>query len=97
VKRITYLSVAEVELTQAAEYYDEQQPGLGKDFLDAVRFSESAIQRNPELWAYYEKPIRSYRVQPFSYRLLYRELPDKIQIVAVMHTSRHPDYWKDRT
>ena len=95
-KRITFLSVAEKEQVEAAQYYDEQQPGLGRDFLDAMREGSAVIQRDPELWAYCEKPVRSYRVQPFPYRLLYRELPDRIQIVAVMHLSRQPGYWKDR-
>jgi toxin ParE1/3/4 len=96
VKRVTYLSVADEELAEAAQYYDEQQPGLAKDFLDAVRVAMAAIQRNPDLWAFYEKPIRAYRIQPFAYRLLYRELPDRIQIVAVAHVSRRPGYWKSR-
>ena len=95
-KRVTYLSVAETELAEATEYYDQQQPGLGQDFLDAVRRTEAAIQQNPELWAFHEKPLRGRRVQPFSYKLLYREFPDRIQIVAVMHFSRLPGYWRDR-
>jgi len=96
VKRVTYLSVAEAELAEAAQYYDEQQSGLGRDFLDAVRVATAAVQRNPELWAFYEKPVRAYRAQPFAYRLFYRELPDRIQIVAVAHVSRRPGYWKTR-
>ena len=95
-KRVTYLSVAEAELADAAEYYDEQQSGLGREFLDAVGRTEKSIQRNPELWAFHQKPIRGLRVSPFSYKLLYRELADRIQIVAVMHFSRHPRYWRDR-
>ena len=94
--RITYLSVAEIELIEAALYYNEQQSGLGKDFLDAVGEREKVIQRDPELWTFFEEPIRGCRVQPFPYRLLYRVLPDRIQIVAVMHLSTHPDYWKNR-
>jgi hypothetical protein len=96
VKRVTYLSVAEAELAEAAEYYDQQQSGLGRDFLDAVRRTEVRIQQNPELWVFHEKPLRGLRVQPFSYKLLYRELPDRIQIVAVMHFGRRPGYWKNR-
>jgi plasmid stabilization system protein ParE len=96
VKRVTYFSVAELEQAEAARFYDEQKPGLGRTFLDAVRAGIAAVQRNPEMWAFYEKPIRSYRLRPFPYRLLYRELADRIQIVAVMHLSRRPGYWKDR-
>jgi plasmid stabilization system protein ParE len=96
VKRITFLSVAEVELAEAAQYYEKQEHGLGKQFLDAVREASDAIQRQPETWPFYVTPIRGCRMQSFPYRLLYRELADRVQIVAVMHTSRRPGYWKDR-
>jgi hypothetical protein len=96
VKQISYLSVAEAELVEAAEYYDKQQPGLGRIFLDAVTRSEAAIRQNPERLAFYERPIRGCRVLPFPYRLLFRELSDRIQIICVMHLSRRPSYWKDR-
>ncbi|MBI5386613.1 MAG: type II toxin-antitoxin system RelE/ParE family toxin [Verrucomicrobia bacterium] len=95
-KRLTYLLIAETELTEAACFYDERQPGLGRRFLDAVREGKEQVRHHPDRWAFYEEPVRSYRLQTFPYRLLYRELPDRIQIVAVMHLSRHPDYWKDR-
>jgi plasmid stabilization system protein ParE len=96
VKRLTYLSIAEAELTDAALYYDQQQPGLGRAFADAVQEVASRLRQNPERWPFYEKPVRSCRVWPFPHRLLYRELPDRIQIVAVFHLSRRPGSWKTR-
>ena len=95
-KRLTYLSVAEIELTEAAQFYEKQENGLGKVFLDAVAEAGEKIRRNPEHWSFYGKPIRGYRVMPFPYRLLYRELPDRVQIVAVFHLSRRPESWKER-
>jgi len=96
VKRLTYLSVADMELVEAAQYYDAQQPGVGRAFLDAVREAGARIQQNPDRWPFCERPIRSCKVAPFPYRLLYRELPDRIQVVAVVHLSQRPGYWKDR-
>lgn len=93
-KRLTYLSVAETELAEAALYYDQQEPGLGRAFADAVTEVASRIQQNPERWAFYADPVRSCRIWPFPYRLLYRELPDRIQIVAIFHLSRRPGSWK---
>lgn len=95
-KPLKYLSVADLELVEAAEYYDAQQPGVGKAFLDTVREAGERIQQNPDRWPFYEKPVRSYRLLPFPYRLFYRDLPDRIQVVAVAHLSRRPGYWKDR-
>jgi toxin ParE1/3/4 len=96
VKRLTYLSVAEIELAEAALFYDEKAPGLGKIFLDAVTDAGERIRRNPELSSYYDKPLRGCRVPPFPYRLLYRVLPDRIQIISVFHLSRRPGSWKSR-
>jgi plasmid stabilization system protein ParE len=95
-KRLTYLSIAEIELAEAAQFYDERQPGLGRLFLDSVREAGERVRQNPEWWPILENPVRSCRVFPYPYRLLYRELPDRIQIVSVFHHSRQPDSWKDR-
>lgn len=95
-KRLTYLSIAEIELAEAAQFYDEKAPGLGRIFLDAVADAGEHIRRNPELSAYYDKPLRGCRVSAFPYRLLYRVLPDRIQIVSVFHLSRQPGAWRKR-
>ena len=95
-KRLTYLSIAEIELAEAADYYEAWQPGVGRAFLDAIRTAGERIQRAPETWAFLQQPVRSYRVSPFPYRLLYRDLPDRVQIIAVVHLSRKPGYWKKR-
>ena len=95
-KRLTYLSVAEAELAEAALYYDTREPGLGRMFVDAVCDVTADLQQNPGRWAFVEPPVRGCRVWPYPYRLLYRELPDRLQIIAVVHLSRRPGYWKDR-
>ncbi len=95
-KPLTYLLVAEMELTEAAQHYETQQSGVGRAFLDAARDAGERIRRNPERWSYYEKPVRGLKVGPFPYRLLYRELADVVQIVAVAHLGRRPGYWKER-
>ncbi|MBE0541497.1 MAG: type II toxin-antitoxin system RelE/ParE family toxin [Verrucomicrobia bacterium] len=95
-KRLTYLSIAEIELAEAAEFYDERQPGLGRLFLDAVRESGERICQHPEWWPVFERPVRGCRVAPFPYRLLYRELPNHIQIISIFHLSRRPQSWRDR-
>jgi len=43
-----------------------------------------------------EKPVRRARVPGFPYRLIYEELGDCIHVLAIMHDSREPGYWKSR-
>jgi toxin ParE1/3/4 len=96
VKHLFYLSPAEVELVEAAEYYDSEREGLGRVFLDAVRAAEQRVRRNPKMWASRLKAVRSCRVQRFPYRLHYVDERDRVVVVAVAHTSRRPGYWKNR-
>lgn len=95
-KRLTYLSVAEIEVAEAVNFYDERQPGMARLFLDALREAGEKIRRQPEWWPVVAEPVRGCRVYPFPYRLLYRELPDRIQVVSVYHASRCPGGWQER-
>src|SRR5437899_2732609 len=95
-KRVAYLSIADIEMTEAAQRYDSASEGLGRAFLDAIRATENRIQRNPQLWPFRAEPVRSCRVRRFPYRVHYVDEPDRILIVAVAHAKRDPDYWKER-
>jgi toxin ParE1/3/4 len=85
VKRVTFLTIAEIEMSAAATYYEKQKQGLGKQFLDSVSHAIDRVRKSPEMFRYFAKPVRSCRLGPFPYRLLYRELDDRIQIVAIFH------------
>lgn len=90
------MRAAEDELVDAAQYYESQRVGLGREFLDAVSDAEAMVQRNSETWAFYDAPVRSCRVMRFPYRLFYVERTECILIVAVGHLTRKPGYWKGR-
>jgi hypothetical protein len=49
-----------------------------------------------EWWPILEARVRECRIVPFPYRLPYRDLPDRIQIVAVLHFGQRPGSWRDR-
>jgi hypothetical protein len=40
--------------------------------------------------------LQRQRLNRFPYSLLYHHADDEIFVLAVMHHSRNPDYWKDR-
>ena len=87
---------ADVELTAAAKRYACVRPELARDFLRAFRAAKDAVGLQPDRFALLEKPVRRVRVSGFPYRIVYEELDDCVQVLAVMHDSREPDYWKSR-
>lgn len=87
---------AEAELSEAIQYYENVEPGLGQDFAVEVY---SAVQRAityPNAWMVLEGEVRRSLVRRFPYGVLYSEEGDGILIVAVMHLHRDPGYWKGR-
>jgi toxin ParE1/3/4 len=87
---------ANVELTAAAKRYACERPELAHAFLRAFRAAKDAIAIQPDRFSFLEKPVRRARISGFPYRIVYEELDDCVQVLAVMHDSREPGYWKNR-
>ena len=95
-KPIRFLRPAELELLDAAQYYELQATGLGGEFLDKIDAAVEDIRQNPERWPIVRADIRRRLVHRFPYALLYRVDPDEIIVQATMHLRRRPDYWLGR-
>lgn len=87
---------AEAGFSEAIQYYEDVEPGLGQDFAVEVY---SALQRAipyPRVWMVPEGEVRCSLVRRLPYGVLYSEEGDGVLIVAVMHLHREPGYWKGR-
>jgi toxin ParE1/3/4 len=90
--------LAERELTEAIQYYEERSPGLGIQLLDEVEHAVIFVRRHPEAAPRVLNSIRRFVLPRFPYYLLYRPLQDGgLRILAVAHQKRHPRYWIGRT
>lgn len=95
-KAVKFHPDAESEMIEAAAYYEAQQCQLGRRFLVSVQDAINRIVLNPHLYAIVDLDVRRCLAKTFPFGVLFRELPDKIVIMAVMHLHREPDYWKKR-
>ena len=87
---------ATAEFAEAVRWYELKRPGLGGEFFDAVIAGGELIRTRPAVGAAHGQ-TRSWLIPRFPYQLVYRVREHDIYIVAVAHTSRRPDYWKDHT
>jgi toxin ParE1/3/4 len=94
--RLVYHPDAEVELIEAAQFYEQRLPTLGAQFLEAADLAIQAIMVAPDRWRIIAENIRYYLMPRFPYAIYYRVFPDHIRILAFKHHSRHPDYWRHR-
>jgi plasmid stabilization system protein ParE len=87
------------EMESAFLFYESQVPRLGLQFLSKVGEGFHRILLNPLAWALsQEGSSKTYRclVRTFPFGLIYKINEKKIIVVAVMHLSRKPGYWKKR-
>ncbi len=94
--RYIYHPDALTEYADAALYYGERVPGLGADFTSEIDAAIECIQRMPECSLCIDGDVRRYLVRRFPYGILYTIEDGYFLIVAVMHLSRKPGYWRHR-
>lgn len=93
---IRVLEVARQELDDAIAHYNGQAPGLGDAFLLETVAAIDRIRRFPRGWHPLGEDVRRCRLRRFPYGLIYHERQGEILIVAVAHSHRRPEYWRDR-
>jgi toxin ParE1/3/4 len=70
---------------------------LGLDLLSEVEKVILKIQKNPNLGTPHKiEGIRRYAIQRFPYLTFYTELEEVIWVIAIAHSNRKPNYWKQR-
>ncbi len=87
---------AEVEIRQAALFYEDCRGGLGNEFLDAIEAALDQIQQHPTVWRILKGRFRRYLLQRFPYGVIYTIEGNVVYVAAVMHLKRKPGYWVSR-
>lgn len=83
-------------MEDAADWYEGRGPGLGSEFLRQIRARIETIMAAPERWPMTTGGTRRALVARFPYVLVYREIGEAVEIIAVAHMKRRPGFWKTR-
>jgi putative addiction module component (TIGR02574 family) len=89
---------ARAELEAAVDWYEAKAAGLGERFVHFVDEALELIAETPDGCPRWEADARFRRavVQRFPYLVFYRDLADRIEVVAIAHGAREPGYWVKR-
>jgi toxin ParE2 len=93
---VRLLDIAQQELHEAISYYNGQVAGLGDAFLLEAIAAIERVRQFPEGWHPLGEDIRRCRLRRFPYGLIYHAEENNVIILAVAHSHRRPDYWRDR-
>ncbi|MGA2232882.1 MAG: type II toxin-antitoxin system RelE/ParE family toxin [Tepidisphaeraceae bacterium] len=87
---------ARLEYLESARYYEQCRAGLGVYFSLEVEAALQRITEAPGRWPILEEDVRRCLTHIFPYGIVYTIGRDSILVLAVMHCSRKPRYWKHR-
>ena len=87
---------AEQEARATRRWYEEQKPGLGGRFADAIDETVQRIVANPSAFPLVHGNIRRAVMRAFPFGIYFRIHGNDIVILAVTHGRRHPQHWQSR-
>jgi plasmid stabilization system protein ParE len=87
---------AEAELAFARDWYEEQRPGFGREFLQSVSDTFERIQQNPLSFAPSYKSVHQALIRRFPYVVCYTFDGSSVTVLAVLHGHRDPNEWRRR-
>jgi toxin ParE1/3/4 len=84
------------EYEESATYYRKISRELAISFVNSVEKGIEKILESPNTWPIVEEDVRRHLIKRFPFGIYYTIEDDYILIMAVMHMSRRPGYWKKR-
>jgi toxin ParE1/3/4 len=96
IRRLCIHESAEIEINEAADFYDLENPGLGSVFLDEVERGLESILNFPDAFENVRGGVRKKLLTRFPYTLVYSVRDNEIRLLAVAHQKRRPFYWRSR-
>lgn len=88
---------AEAEHLESVAYFESKRAGLGASYLAEFERIMSIASEAPHRYPVEKQPdIRRIRMERFPFTVLFRESSGSIQVLAVAHNRRRPQYWLGR-
>ncbi|HMP98135.1 MAG TPA: type II toxin-antitoxin system RelE/ParE family toxin [Cyclobacteriaceae bacterium] len=87
---------AKLDIEEAWLWYEEIRTGLGEDFLLSLEAALNQLKRQPLLYEIKHKEVRVCLLKRFPYKVIYFLDNDKVIVLAVFHSHRNPETWKER-
>ena len=95
-REISFHPIAVEEAKAAHGYYSARSERAGIAFLAELDRAIVGISENPRRYRSHLHGTRRYVMRRFPFLVIYQEVGDALEVVAVAHARRRPAYWRDR-
>jgi plasmid stabilization system protein ParE len=93
---VRFLADAKSEFADQEAWYEKRQEGLGAEFYAAIKATVAEVAAHPSRFPKHGTGVRGCLAKRFPFAVIYDSRPKEVVIVAIMHTSRLPEYWRSR-
>jgi toxin ParE1/3/4 len=95
-RRLVIQALAEDDITQAANWYQDQRDGLGEEFLAEVEAAlQLAVAHPRQFPCVRRKPeVRRVLTRRFPYRIFFVFRPEVVVVFRVLHGARDEGAWQ---
>jgi plasmid stabilization system protein ParE len=92
--KVKLSALAQKDLEKSAGWYEEQQPGLGEVFAEAIYKAAIAISKNLTAYPVKKANTREFALKKYPFIIVYQDNSeaDFIKILRIFHTSRNPKF-----
>ena len=94
---VIFTRAASAELIDAQGWYENEAPGLGRRFRQAVDAVIERMSASPRQFPVIYRNVRRTLLRRFPYALMFVIEPDDtLTVIACFHGSRDPAHWQKR-
>ncbi|MCE9568050.1 MAG: type II toxin-antitoxin system RelE/ParE family toxin [Planctomycetes bacterium] len=87
---------AEADVLAAHAALEQAQTGLGAQFSRRLRDVLERIEAMPQLYGIIAQDVRAARLRKFRYIVYYVIISERVEVLAVLHSSRDSSAWQSR-
>lgn len=100
-RRLRILDEASEEAIEAAVWYEQQRPGLGREFGVALNaaldlLEEDIVPLTNLTGSVGARGVQRLAMGRFPYDIVVRVAGNEVVVIAIAHQSRQPGFWRRR-
>jgi toxin ParE1/3/4 len=100
VKPLVIVEAAEAEFQQATAWYRDRDVRVAARFVAETRRTLELVETFRQIGGRVpgvdDRNVRQMPIHTFPYRIVFVELPDRLEVVAFAHHRRRPAYFIER-
>jgi plasmid stabilization system protein ParE len=96
-RRLVAEPTVDLDVAAAFDWYENEEPGLGREFLGELDAAYERIAHGPLAYQDIRGGIRRALIRRFPYAVYFAIEGELIVVLAVLHVAKDPAEWQRRS